>query len=359
MNNKKWLITFGIILAIVLISLTALVAVTDPFFHYHKPLPCFHYILDNERSQNDGITKRFDYQGIITGTSMTENFKASEAEEIFGCKFIKVSYSGGRFKELNDNIRNGLRTHDEIKYVIRSLDQDGINKDKDYSRTDLGTYPEYLYDDNIFNDVKYILNKDVIFSRSVSMVYAWLRGMPSGMTSFDDYARWDHEYDFGANEFLKYRSPFSPPAEEYSLTEEDRIRISENIRQNVTSLVEEYPDTQFYYFFPPYSAVFWGDLWENGCLKQHIEIQRAAIEEMLRYPNLKVFSFDTCTDLTTDMARYKDAVHYDPATNSWILQQMHNGEGLLTEDNYEEYLNNLLNFYTEFDFNSLFEQVEP
>lgn len=57
----------------------------DPFIHYHKPLTnAYFYPLDNQRSQNDGILKHFEYNALITGTSMTENFKTSELDELFG-----------------------------------------------------------------------------------------------------------------------------------------------------------------------------------------------------------------------------------------------------------------------------------
>lgn len=49
-------------------------------YHYHAPLEDFAYLLDrnNERYQNYGILSHFSYDTIITGTSLTENFKSSE-----------------------------------------------------------------------------------------------------------------------------------------------------------------------------------------------------------------------------------------------------------------------------------------
>lgn len=58
-------------------------------FHYHAPLKFLSYPLVNERYQNNGIVRHFDYDSVITGTSMTENFKTSEAQKLFGSDFIK------------------------------------------------------------------------------------------------------------------------------------------------------------------------------------------------------------------------------------------------------------------------------
>ena len=101
-SSKKYKIWIACTLACTLLAMAvpaAAIVYTDPFFHYHAPLGRFAYPINNQRYQNDGITRHFSYDSIITGTSMTENFKKSEADEIFGADFIKVPFSGGSYKE--------------------------------------------------------------------------------------------------------------------------------------------------------------------------------------------------------------------------------------------------------------------
>ena len=86
---------------------SAITIYIDPLFHYHKPLEKFNYPIVDERYQNDGIVRNFEYNSIITGTSMVENFMTSEADEIFGSRFIKIPFSGGRYKEINDCLKRG------------------------------------------------------------------------------------------------------------------------------------------------------------------------------------------------------------------------------------------------------------
>ena len=76
-----WLMGFILLTVVALGLIAANIIHIDPFFHYHKPdTDKYFYSLNNQRSQNDGIVKHFDYTGLITGTSMTENFSNSEAE---------------------------------------------------------------------------------------------------------------------------------------------------------------------------------------------------------------------------------------------------------------------------------------
>ena len=114
----------------------------DPYFHYHKPYTdSYYYDLNNQRSQNDGISKHFDYNALITGTSMTENFKTSELNEIFGVNSVKVSYSGGSYKEMNDNLVIALKNNSNLKMVVRGLDTGMFFDAPDRMREDLGKYP--------------------------------------------------------------------------------------------------------------------------------------------------------------------------------------------------------------------------
>lgn len=113
---------------------SAITIYIDPLFHYHKPLEKFNYPIVDERYQNDGIVRNFEYNSIITGTSMVENFMTSEADEIFGSRFIKIPFSGGRYKEINDCLKRGYAAGHDIKYVIRSLDYSFLIQDKDASK---------------------------------------------------------------------------------------------------------------------------------------------------------------------------------------------------------------------------------
>ena len=110
------------IVVAILSGMGFLVYQVDPYIHYHAPhVDRYFYSLDNQRSQNDGISKHFEYDAMITGTSMTENFRTSEMDEIFGCHSIKVPFSGGSFKEINDNVTKALEANnpDDIKGLTK------------------------------------------------------------------------------------------------------------------------------------------------------------------------------------------------------------------------------------------------
>lgn len=357
MKNKTWLYIFAAVALGGLLLVAAIVIFVDPYMHYHMPLTDrFYYTVGNQRSQNDGITKQFDYDAIITGTSMTENFKTSEFDKVFGVDSIKVPYSGGTYKEMNDNLVVALETHPDIKCVVRSLDRYMIAEDKDTMRDDLGNYPTYLYDSNPFNDVEYVLNKDNI-ETSLWMIYHALKGESTGITSFDSYSNWMSHYTFGANTVLGLYSVDEAAEKERVLSEEEMRTIRENVEQNITALADAYPDTQFYCFLPPYSVVYWRNSRANGELKWQLDCERYMASLVVSHENIHLFAWERF-DLFDDLNNYKDSSHYGEWINSWMLTQMKNGTGRLTQDNYEAYFQSMYDHYSTFDYASLFDQVD-
>lgn len=360
MKARNWTIGWLTLVITALVIVMVEVVKVDPYFHYHKPdIANFYYELNNQRSQNNGIVNHFDYNALITGTSMTENFKTSEMDVIFDVNSIKVPFSGGSYKEINDNVAIALENNSDLKTIVRCLDYGRFFDDKNLMREDLGTYPTYLYDSNPLNDVKYIFNKDIIFDRVYDMYLDKKEDtFNPGITAFDNYSRWQNNYTFGVNSVLPNGVDLNVATDAIPLTDEDKTVIYGNISQNVTSLADKYPDVKFYYFFSPYSAAWWNSLNNAGAIKKQIEAEKYVIELILQHPNIKLYSFNNLTDITTDLNNYKDASHYGEWINSMILRWMKDGKCLLTKDNYLEYLNDELDFYSSFDYSSLSSQID-
>lgn len=154
---KRFCIQVFSLIILLLIIIGTINVIVDPFFQYHKPF--MNIEIKDELYQNPGILKNFDYDAVITGSSMTENFKVSWFEnEIPSEKVVKVPYSGAYSKECE--IVFDLAFHNQdIKTIYYGIDIFYIFKeDSEKVRYPL---PKYLYDNNPFNDVNYLFNKDV------------------------------------------------------------------------------------------------------------------------------------------------------------------------------------------------------
>jgi len=122
---------------------------------------------------------------------------------------------------------------------------------------------------------------------------------------------------------------------------------------NVVELAKSRPETKFYYFFPPYSVVWWANLNSNGNLKRTLDAERIAIEMILECPNIKLFSFNLVTDIVMNLDNYKDPIHYGEWINSDILRFMKNDIGLLTKENYMDYLEKERQLYLNYSYEDI------
>lgn len=351
MNYKKFGILFIIIFIISIGFILLFNVIIDPYFHYHKPLKNINYYLNDERHQNYGIVKHFEYDSLITGTSMTQNFKTSEFDELFNANAIKVSLSGAYYKEQNDLLNVALKHNSNIKYIVRSLDYSMFYKDKDEYSYKKDLYPTYLYNNNLIDDIKYVLNKEVLFN-SISN----LNNHKS--TTFDEYSYWGNTYTYGKKSVdlsyyygIKYRQE---NLADNDMNDNDVNIIKSNVKQNVINLIKEYPNVEFYLFYPPYSIYGWDYYKQIGELNKHINGEKFITEMLLEYDNVHVFSFLDEYNIITNLNNYKDTRHYSADINSYILKSMSTGKNELTKDNYKAYYDKIINYYNNYDYNSLF-----
>ena len=352
-TEKKWGRGVLILALAALLLLGGFTALVDPAFHYHKPLEMLDYYIFSQRYQNDGIVKNFDYDAIITGTSMTENFRASELDALFGVSSVKVPFSGTSMREVADNLRRAFKANDGIKMVVLGLDGSNFGDDKDVLRSDV-PLPLYLYDENILNDVSYLLNKDILLKYTMRMLqHTYYR---VGTTSFDDYSFWWDNFEHGSRVVLDGYSRTDTQTEQTAMSDSYAQRLRENIQQNVVQLAQENPDTVFYCYFSPYCTMAWDMLYLSGGLEERIDAYRLVTEELLECENIRLYSFSTRYEWTEDLESYKDIYHHSPEINSGILQQMLHDEDLLTKENYEEHWQTVLERYLNFDYESYYRQ---
>lgn len=352
-RDKKWCLGVLALSCILLIGLGLFTVIVDPYFHYHKPLDSLEYQLSkaDQRYQNDGILKHFDYNALIIGTSMTENFKASEYSRLFGVNAVKTPFSGGSYKEINDHLARAIHAAPDLEQVVRGLDYKRLLDKKDTMEYDESFYPTYLYNENILDDVSYIFNRSVLIEETFGTISFTKNGYTT--PDFDRYSNWMGSHTFGREAVLQEYERPKKSKKQKKLTKRNMKNIEENIHQNVTDLAEKNPAIDFYLFFTPYSIYYWDSLDRSGTLERQLQAERYAVHLMLPYENIHLFSFFDAFDMICDMDRYKDIAHYSEDINSQILLWMRNGEHQLTQENYDAYWERVHDHYTSYDYDAL------
>ena len=352
-NSKVWSICCLVLALLLLLTIGGMTALIDPYFHYHAPLDQLEYPLDNQRYQNDGIVKNFSYNAMITGTSMTENYKTSEFDTLFGVNSVKISYSGGTFQELTATMEAAIQANPELKLVLLCIDEWFLFSGRDMILAS-GEYPTYLYDSNPFNDVKYLLNKSIFCDSTLGVLEHTMAG--NRTTSFDDFGSWP-QIPIGREHAMAQYSRKDVEPEQKLLTEELRTKIGDTLSASVLGLAKRYPHVQFLCYFPPYSILNWDAHDRDGTLVRQVDAFEEATRLMLEAENIRLFSFYTDFETITNLDNYRDSVHHSQQINSLLLQRMAAGEYLLTEANYQQHWKDVLDFYTSYDYEALFEET--
>ena len=327
--------TLGIFLLIAWITF-----MIDPYLHYRKPAGILEYPLKDERYINDGIARNYEYEAMITGTSMAQNFKASQMEKLWQVATVKTAYSGATFHELNESIKRAISYNPKLKYVLCSLDGSRINYDA-YADSYDG-YPEYLYDKNPLNDVKYLLNKEVV-PTTIAVINYTRAGNKT--TTMDDYGSWSQYKVYGKEAVEATIVPKQAAAEIVSFTPEDENRVRENVTENYLQTALEHPEVTFYFFLPPYSLYYWQDLVKTGQLDAQLKAEELAVELLTKAENIHVYGFADCMEITANLNNYMDILHYGDWINEEIMNRIYRGEGELTKENYKEYFQRVRESY--------------
>lgn len=349
-NYRKWnlltLLIVGVILGVIAIA----VIVIDPYWHFHAPIEGVSYRLGNGRYMNDGILMNYEYDTVIIGTSMSENFKSSQWEEATGNTAIKVPFFGAYYKELHDTLERAYSYNDNVENVIWGLDYNQLTNDWDVAKYE--SYPDYLYDNNIWNDGNYLWNKTVLLRGLMPDILYTIVGREG--TSFDEYGAWKKQS--GKAAVLDEFTPGQGTGVQREISSEIISKVELNVQNNIEDLVEAHPDTQFYFFFTPYSIAYWDTLYNGGNMDIQIEATKIFTERLLAYDNVNLYYFFDNYEMICDLNNYVDAGHYNASINEKMMQWMLDGEYMLTADNYEYRLENVRDFYMSFDYSTFWQQ---
>lgn len=347
---KKWFIRFLIAYVSLLAVVALLTIIIDPYLHFHKQLKGISYFFTEERYVNDGIARQYDYTAVIIGTSMSQNFKPSEWEALTGDKTIKLPFSGGGFMEMREQLERAFTYNPNIRTVVWGIDYDALVRPYDFQSYE--GYPSYLYDNNPFNDVKYVFNKDTLLHATLKDILNTLKGEPS--MTLDEYASWNDKGGLDVITSVYHRLDEAKEMEP-DLPKEQEEMVLENVIKNMSELVDSHPNVTFILFYPPYGLLHWDMCNREGWTLRHFEAEQIATEELLKHDNIKLYNFFDNYELTCNLDNYKDPEHYVASVNSWILENLLDDKWLVTKDNYLERMTEAHDFYLNYDFDSIFE----
>ncbi|MCR5675247.1 MAG: hypothetical protein K6G16_05995 [Lachnospiraceae bacterium] len=327
---KKFIRIFAAITAAGLIAVSAIVAVIDPFFRYHDPLDAFPYVIDNQLSQNIGMAERFAFDAVITGSSMTMNFDTDDFARCFpdSLRTLKLTMNGAYphdIRRILEAVYSGKSARTGgIRRVFIALDPATWTAETEEVKY---PYPEELYDRNPFNDVRYLWNMRVLLEYCLRPA-AEREATPLNRIYMTD---WEDDMYYTLDWILsRYEEPAAVPQE----TPADAYLsgTERNLRENLLPFVEAHPETEFFFFFPPYSVLYWHNAIRENHLEATLSQEQFLAETLLSADNVRVFTFQDMEEIITNIdGGYMDEIHFRPEVNRMMTESFADGTHEITD----------------------------
>ena len=341
---RKW--ALGLLAAIAaMLGLCAAVVVTvDPFFHYRAPDPEAEVWFE-QRCQTAGLLRSQDYETVLMGTSLAANYRPLWFDAYFDTRTVKATFPNGGFHEFSQALDYACQTHD-VKRVIFGLDPNILVRSVEEAPDQL---PAYLYDTNPWNDSPYLLNKDVL----VRALYVVREKAAGNTQALQDAFVWDGNVFFSKE--LALAGYQRPEAEDTVLPEDAFFDICDENLAVVETWLTEHPNTEFIFYYSPYSILFWDEMERQGRTDAMFAVLKHATEALLAYDNVKIQCFLTDIDTITDLDNYADHIHVAGRVTWKMSKAMAGTEHLLTLENYEAKLDALREYVVNYDYESIWE----
>ena len=349
MKSKTYIKTVLALLIVALLLIGGVNVVVDPLFQYHKPWFGMEPVITNERYQNAGIAKNFEYDNVIIGNSLSENFKVTDIENVFGGKTVKLTASGSHTNDwvyLLDIMKNQSKSPENILF---NLDPYILQYSSEELKHEL---PMYLYNQNYFDDVKYLFN----FSIMNDFTYDTLKKNKTG-----DIPNYDTAFcvDHVANNHVGKDFVLSNYQRAEAVSENKNDELIRTASKNINLLIpyiESMPNTEFNFFISPFSIIFWDNEVRTGNLANWEECYLQTIERVLEYENVTIYFWNDqdMLDRICDLNNYCDEAHYTMEMCEYMTTQMSSGNGILTTDSYKEEIVTFFDFLETYDYDSIF-----
>lgn len=316
----------------------------DPCFYYRWPSrlsPVFF----NQRYQDAGLAKNSRADTVLLGTSLVANYRVSQVEETFGGTAVKLTIPDGYLSEFDETLGTVFRSGTPSR-VIFGLDTNILVRDESEKTS---VMPDYLYNTNLLDDVKYLLNKDTLYySLYTVMASRW-----SAAEDPDEAFTWDKTVWWSKQTALAgYERPEPTegtlPRDAYFAACDENLSVLEG-------WLTAHPDTEFDIFFPPYSILYWDKQQRTGATDAVFAAVSRAFDALLRYDNVKLYYFPAQREMITDLDNYGDYIHHSGAVCTQLLKEIKADEYRVTPSNAKETLASLQAFVVNYDYDSIWE----
>ena len=213
--------------------------------------------------------------------------------------------------------------------------------------------PEYLYQNGLVNKLSYLLNLDVLYNFSIP----YIKNLNTQNVQSTEEPESQKERSTLYNRENALASYDRPQDIQESASENLYMEnVVLNMEHNIKPLLRENPQTEFVFFFVPYSMLYWDREVRRGTLDAYMYALEYAISQLFEYENVEIYFFHDQWETAEDLENYKDYSHYGAWINSAIMRDIAGGYNRLGKENYKQRLDDMKQYLYIYPFDVLFDE---
>lgn len=343
---KRFFIAFSILISVII----GFVYLSDPYVYYHKDGIYKRTFIKNfnMRYQIPGMIRNLEYETLFMGTSMVHNFKEESMNQKLGTTSFNASISGSSAREQKHAVELAIASQN-IKHVFWEINFDSLAGKSD--RVD-ATFPAYLYDRNVLNDLPYLLSYDAF--KKIEHQLKNQENVDMNANPFIFYKFGDKKPPLTIEQMNKETEGLSAPP--FNMHNQDSYM--ESFNRNMLDLVKENPDIQFTFLYTPYPVTRHVVVDENApsITEERMKTKVEVFKELSHYENAEVYDFQDEEQITFNVGNYMDRSHYFTYINDWMLKQMVENEPIQNLNEYNVKIERLTDQIRNFNSTLLVEK---
>ncbi|WP_431861042.1 hypothetical protein [Azospirillum sp.] len=302
--------------------LLAFVLVMDPYRNVPFSPPMARPLMDdNQRFLFPGVVRSGRFDSAVFGTSTGRLLQPTHLDRLMGGRFANLSMNSAMAWEQYKIADLFLRTVPAPRTMIFTLDYVWCAADADTRRTTFRPFPPWMYDDDRWNDLGYLLNgKTLEIAWRLAEYHMGLRKPRLGDDGYERFVPPDDQWDRAKVEAKIYEGPkraIVPQVPPYVPTEAERQGWRFPALAWLEELLARLPaEARPVLAFMPVHVVAQpppgseGEARERECKDRVARLGAAA--------GAWVVDFRIPSRVTTDDANYWDHLHYRVGIADWL-----------------------------------------
>jgi hypothetical protein len=272
------------------------------------------------------MAKHYEYDIVITGSSMMENYRNAEVRAILNGKAIDLAMGAMTAYELRQLLTTILASG-KAKHIILDLNFNAF-AGSPTMQVVTEPLPLYLYDNNPWNDVHYLLQAQTL-GKSTEIALGLKRGRYSIKSDAPWY--WADEYEFSKRAMLRGLD-LNNIDRDFEQPPRTLQGMRASFDANLLPLLRAHPEVRFSLVYPPWSALVWEDFRQRKQVEVSLAFKRSVFDAVRGLPNVALYDFQARLEWVANPDNYKDIYHFSPRISREMIEAIAKGNDRVTPE---------------------------